>query len=212
MKELIIIGAGGFGREVLGYALDMIAFQPDLPWKIKGFIDDNKNSLKEYNLEYDVIETISDHKVNENNVYICAIGDPKIKFDICKRFIRQGAEFVNIIHPSARIGRTCNLGIGDVICPNAVLTENVTVGDFVAINCHSNCGHDSIVGDGCTLSVFCDVTGFVQLSQCVFMGSHASICPGNKIGEYSKLGAGVVVISDIPSNVTAIGVPAKVIK
>lgn len=212
MKGLVIIGAGGFGREVLQYAIDMLRANLDVGWDIVGFLDDNISALDEYECEYKVVGKISGHEVNCDNVYICAIGDPLVKARICHEFLNKGANFINIIHPSAYIGRTCKIGIGNVLCPNSVLTTDVTIGNFVFINCHANCGHDSIVNDGCTISPFCDITGYARLDECVFLGSHASICPSVFIGRCAKIGAGAAVIDDIPSNCTAVGVPAKVVK
>ncbi|WP_164914300.1 acetyltransferase [Aminipila luticellarii] len=212
MKKLIIIGAGGFGREVLEYALDMKEANPQIDWEVKGFIDDNLACLQQYNQEFEVIENIKDHIISNENVYICAIGDPNIKSAICKDFMDRGALFINIIHPLARVGRRCKLGVGNVICPNACLTTDVCLEDFIFVNCHSNCGHDSKISSYCTISPFCDITGFAELGKGVFLGSHASICPSVKIGDFSKIGAGAAVISDMPSDCTAVGVPAKIVK
>jgi sugar O-acyltransferase (sialic acid O-acetyltransferase NeuD family) len=212
MKELIIIGAGGFGREVLQYALDMKASSESIKWNIAGFIDDNLSALDGYECEYEVLGKISDHKISPNNVYLCAIGNPLIKMKICQDFLSRGAQFINIIHPTAQIGRTCKFGVGNVFCPYSVITTDVTIGDFVFINLHSSCGHDAVIQSGCTLSSYCDITGYVKLEQGVFLGSHASVCPSVNVGSYAKIGAGATVISDIPPNCTAVGVPAKVVK
>ena len=212
MKRLIILGAGGFGREVLQYSMDIKKANSKNAWDIYGFLDDNQSSLDNYGCEYPIIGKISEHRVSDCNVYICAIGDTAIKMKICREFISKGAQFINIIHPSAYIGRKCKIGFGNVLCPNSVLTSDVTIGNFVFINCHANCGHDSVVKDGCTISPFCDITGYVNLDEGVFLGSHVAICPSVSIGKYSKIGAGAAVISNIPSNCTAVGVPAKVIK
>ena len=181
-------------------------------WKIAGFIDDNLQALDNYDMQYRVLDTISNHVITQDFVYICAIGDTAVKKSICERFKKHGAKFINIIHPSVRLGRANVIGIGNVLCPNAVLTENVTIKDFVFLNCHTNCGHDSVVEKYATISVFCDITGYVKVDEGAFLGSHASVCPGLTVGAYSKIGAGACVISDIPEGVTAVGVPARVVK
>ena len=209
MKKLLIIGAGGFGREVLGYARDMIE-AGTANWEIGGFLDDNFNALNNYSYEYKIIDTIKDHKVSDKYVYICAIGDPKTKLSIGRKFLDAGAEFVNIIHSTAYIGRTCKIGIGVVLCPKASITADVSLGNFVAVDVTSICSHDSKVGDGCTISHFCDLTGFTVLGEGVFLGSGVSVCPGVKVGDYAKIGAGAVVLKDVGANELAVGVPAKV--
>lgn len=212
LKNLIIIGAGGFGREVLEYAQDVLEVTPDVGWTIGGFIDDDLSKLEGYETGFEILSDISSHKVEINNVYVCAIADTKIRKRICESFKAQGAEFVNIIHPMARIGRRCKIGTGNIFCPDSCLTVDVTIGDFVFINCHANCGHDSIVDDYCTISPFCDITGFVHLKEGVFLGSHASVCPSVEIERFSKVGAGAVAISNIPKECTAVGVPAKIVE
>lgn len=212
MKKLFIIGAGGFGREVLEYALDIKEASSRVDWQIEGFLDDNLTSLHQYSLAFNIVGQIKDHVVSNENVYICAIGDVNIRYKICEDFKARGAVFINIIHPSARIGRSCKIGVGNVICPNACLTADVNLGDFVFINCHANCGHDSQISDYCTVSPFCDITGFAQLGKGVFLGSHSSICPSVKIGDFAKVGAGACVIHDITGHCTAVGVPAKIVK
>jgi len=209
MKKLLIIGAGGFGREVLEYALDIIeAGQAD--WEIGGFLDDKSHALENYSYEYKVVDTISTHKVSDEYVYICAIGDPEAKLKLGRKFLSDGAKFINIIHPKAKVGRTCKVGVGVVLCPESLITSDASVGNFVALNMRSVCSHDAVIGDGCTLSSFCDVTGFATLGEGVFLGSHTVICPSVKVGDYAVIGAGSVVLNDIPANKLAYGVPATI--
>jgi len=209
MKKLLIIGAGGFGREVLEYARD-IEEAGRAEWEITGFLDDNLNALDSYSYDYKIIGTIEDHKVSEEYVYICAIGDPETKMKIGKKLSKEGAVFINIIHPTAYLARNCKIGKNVVLCPGSVVTTDVVLGDFVALDVNSICSHDVSVGDGCTISHFCDLTGFTKLDDGVFLGSGVSVCPGVKIGAYAKIGAGSVVLHDIRPGELAYGVPAKV--
>ena len=209
MKKLLILGAGGFGREVLQYAKD-VSEKATVDWTIEGFLDDNLNALENYSYEHKIIGTISDHEVNDEYVYICAIGDPKTKLDIARRFLQNGANFINLIHPTAYLSESCKMGVGIVLCPDAKVTTDVKLGNFVAVDANSICSHDSIIGDGCTISHFCDITGFAVLSEGVFLGSGVTVCPSVKVGDYAKIGAGSVVLHDIDAGKLAFGTPAKV--
>ena len=211
MKSLHIIGAGGFGSEVLQYAMD-IEEAGLSDWKIAGFLDDDLDSLAGYSCGYKVLGTVKDHAICGDNVYICAIGDPRMKLAICRGFLGGGANFTNIVHPKAYVGRNCKMGVGVVLCPSSSVTADATLGNFVTVNLYSSCGHDSIINDGCTLSPSCDVTGFAQLGEGVFMGSHAVVCPGVKIEDYARVGAGAVVIRDVLRATTVVGVPAREVR
>jgi len=210
-KKLLIIGAGGFGREVLEYAKD-IKKAGHSDWEIAGFLDDNLSALDGYSYEHKVIGTVRDQKISGEYVYICAIGDPKTKLDISRRFLKEGADFINIIHPTAYVAGNCKMGAGVVLCPNTTVTTDVTLGNFVAVDVNSICSHDVTVGDGCTISHFCDLTGFTALGEGVFLGSGVSVIPGVRLGDYVVIGAGSVVLSDVKAGELAYGVPAKVVK
>ena len=207
MKKLLIIGAGGFGREVLGYALDIKRENRD--WELYGFLDDNPDALDNYNCEYKVVGPIHDHIIQEDEIYVCALGDPKAKLKIGRDFKARGAVFANIIHPTARIGRTSVYGQGLIMCPYSIITENVKIGEFNTINLFSGYGHNAIAEDGCTLSSHCDVTGYAYLEEGVFLGSNVSILPGVRVGKYSRIGAGSIVLKNVPAYVTMFGNPAN---
>lgn len=207
MKDLIIIGAGGFGRELLSYATDIMEAGTS-EWQVKGFINDKLDALDGIDTGYRILGPIIGHKVEENAVYICAIGDGKARLDICRNLQRKGAKFINLIHPTARIRERVKMGIGNVFCPNAGSSPDVTIGDFVIVNTGSGFGHDCVVGSGCTLSAGCDVTGHCILGECVFLGSKAVIVPGRKIGDYAKIAAGAVVFTHVKQGKTMLGNPA----
>lgn len=209
MKKLLIIGAGGFGREVLGYALDIPKEQRN--WEIYGFLDDNPNALDGYDLEYKIVSSIKEYIPKKDEVFICALGEPKLKLKICREFESKGAMFISLIHPTAIIGRTSTYGNGLIMAPYSVITENICLGKYVTINIFSGFGHNSKAEDGCTLSSHCDITGYAYLEEGVFLGSHVSILPNVKIGRCTRVGAGSVVIKNVSPNVVVFGNPAKII-
>lgn len=209
MKDLIIIGAGNFGREVLSYAIE-IEKSGTVDWKIKGFINDILDALDKYNIEeYKIISTIKNYEIQDNDVFVCAISDPKPKLKLCQELVLKGAKFINFIHPTASIMDRAVVGQGLIMGPYSVIGPDCIVGDFVTINRFSSFGHDAIVGDGCTFSSFCDVTGHTVLSDCVFMGSHSSVTPHVKVGSGAKISAGSIVFKNIKSEETVYGNPAK---
>lgn len=209
MKRLLIVGAGGFGREVLSWASALDHQQN--PWKVAGFLDSNPRVLDGFGLETGIVGDPLSYVPAENDLLVCAIGDPKTKLTLCRRLKERGGQFLTLIHPTAVIGLGCKLGVGCLVCPGAVATTDVTLGDFVALNVHATVGHDAIIGDGCTLNAHCDVTGGARLGEGVFLGSHAAILPGATVGDYAVVGAGSVVLRSVRSRTTVVGVPARVI-
>ena len=191
MKELIIVGASGFGREMVKYIEDINRQKPT--WVLKGFIDDNLNALDDYPCDFKVIGTIRDWQPSENEEFVCALAFPEVKKALVELLKDKGAKFTTLIHPSAMIHTYCTIGEGVVITPNSVISANATVGDFA----------------WSTLSGKCALNGHVQCGKMVYMGCGVLVAPSKKIGDGAKVGIGSVVISNVKAGTTVFGNPAK---
>lgn len=213
-NRFVIMGAGGFGREVHAWLLDLISkgacrATDKVEWVIEGFIDDNVDALNGFSDLPPVLNTIDSFVPAEHLYIICAIANPRVKKTLAEKLQSKGAQFFTLIHPSVVVGPRVKIGRGGVICPFTVLSTDLVVGDFVTINSGCTIGHDTLVSDYCTLSGHCDVTGGVKLLEGAFLGSHAVIVPKVIVGEYAVVGAGSVAIRKVAPGVTVFGVPAK---
>ena len=207
MNRLLIIGAGGFGREVINWARDVPIHARD--WEVGGFLDANNKALEAYNCEVSILADPMTYLPQSGDRFACAIGHTATKLRVCNHLKMRGAQFVTLTHPTAVIGERCLIGEGCVICPGAIITADVTIADFVTVNAQATIGHDAVVGKGCTLSGHVDVTGFASLGEGVFLGSHAVILPKAQVGDYAIVGAGSVVLKRVKPGATVMGVPAK---
>lgn len=206
MKDLIIVGASGFGREMVKYIEDINKEKPT--WKLKGFIDDNRNALDSCSCDYQVLGSIADWEPADGEEFVCALAFPEVKKKVVELLKGKGAKFATLIHPSALIHSHCAIGEGVVITPNSVISANATVGDFVSI-LGSSVAHDASVGEWSTLSGKCALNGHVQCGRMVYMGCGVLVAPSKRIGDGATVGIGSVVISNVKAGTTVYGNPAK---
>lgn len=212
MNDLVIIGASGFGREV-AWLVERIN-QNDPTWNLLGFIDDNE-LLKGTEINgYKVLGTTKEIDGLPNAFFVCAIGASKTRETIIKRIqkVNPDIHFATLIDPSVEMSAYVNIEEGTIICAHTILTVNISIGKHVIINLDCTIGHDAILEDFVTLYPSVNVSGATQIGSCSELGTGMQIIQGKRIGSNSIVGAGAVVIKDIPDNCTAVGSPAKPIK
>ena len=207
MKKMIIIGAGGFGRELLQWIKDINTVKPT--WEIAGFIDDNIHALDNIQCDYKIIGTISDWQPKEDEEFALALGLPKIKEKIAGMMKKRGAKFPAIIHPTAIVTPFSSFGEGLIMFPSAKLSVNSSVGDFVTI-LSSGVGHDVKIGDYTTISGMCSVLRNITIGKRVFLAAGVSLAQDVTIGDDAYIGLGSVVLKDIKEGMRVFGNPARV--
>lgn len=210
MKNIVIIGAGGVGRETSLIIQQINELEPT--WNLIGFIDDNKDNWGKVINGYSVIGGIDSLEFLTPNTYVLiAIANYEVKKKIVNK-INNKLKFATIIHPKVWVHDYMTIGEGTIIYEGAILTSNIEIGNHVIISPKCGVGHDSIIKDYVSLLWNVNVSGNDIIEEGVMMGSGSTVIQGKKIGKGSNIGAGAVVIEDVDSFSTAIGVPAKVIK
>lgn len=206
MRDIIILGANGFGREVLQWIKDINNIEPT--WNIKGFLDDNPNALDGYVCDYEVLGTIQDWTPSEDEEFVFAIASPKVKETLAIMLKAKGAKFARVIHPTSIVGEFCEIGEGLIVTPRAKISPNVKIGDFVTVlGC--GIGHDAEISDYCTLCGYCAISGHVKLGKRVFVATSAVIAPSKKVGDDAYICMGSMVMTNIKAGYKVMGCPAK---
>ena len=208
MKNLIIIGCGGFAREVYWHAQDSIGF--GVEWRLKGFLDgDIKLAAADYELLPDkVLGDVNNYKICADDVFTCAVGSPKARRHLIEKISARGGEFIKVISKLAKIIPTAELGRGVIISPFVGISDCAKIGDFVALNGAAIIGHDAQIGNFSCVMPHASISGKSKIGAEVFIGSGAVILPKAKIGDGATVGAGCVVLKKVRAGSTVFGNPA----
>jgi sugar O-acyltransferase (sialic acid O-acetyltransferase NeuD family) len=207
MKNLLIIGARGSGREYYNglklrsdYGIDFV---------IKGFLDDKIDALDGYEGYSSIISSVEDYTIEENDIFICPLGDSKYRRKYIDIIRQKGGTFMNIISRKSIIHPTTSIGEGVMIGSFCNISSDVTIGDYTVIQSYTNLGHDAKVGEFCSIESFSFMGGFSSIGKNVTLHTRATILPHVKIRDNAIVGAGSVFIISVKENITVFGVPAK---
>lgn len=215
-RDLIIVGAGGHGREVFGLvaAINAAALEP--VWNVIGFADDTppdgEVAARLVRLDARVVSTIDGigRVATDPLVAVIAVGDPSLRGDITERVMAAGVPLAPaMVHPSANVGLDVNFAAGAVVAAGSLVTTNVHVGVGAQVNVGCSLSHDVVLGDHATLSPGCRLTGGVEVGKAAFFGVGAVVGPRVRIGAGARVGAGAVVLHDVEPGVTVHGAPAR---
>ena len=211
MQDVIIIGSGGVGQYVLQAIRDINKL--NRLWNILGFVDQN-SSMRDSEINgAPVLGGVECLKNYSNISVVIAFADPVSKLKMYEMLKDNNhTEFPSIIHPRSWIAENVSIGMGSIIYPGVSINVNGKIGRFVTINMNSAIGHDTIIDSHVTIAPNVGIGGNVKINDKCNIGIGASIIQGITIGRNTIIGAGAVVINDIPEGVTAVGVPAKPIK
>lgn len=210
MKDLIIIGASGFGREVAWLVERINKATPT--WNLIGFLDDNADIQGNDIGGYPVLGEAKDTEKYPDAYFVCAVGAAKIRRSIVERLTLPDSRFAILIDPTVEISHRVVVGGGSIICAHTIVTVDIVIGKHVIVNLDCTIGHDAVLDDYVTMYPSVNVSGITHIGACVELGTGMQIIQGKSIGQESVIGAGAVVVKDIPEKCTAVGSPAKPIK
>ncbi len=210
LKEMVILGAGGFGREasLLVEQINEAASGEHL--KLLGFIDEDNNKWGQKMRGYPVLggwDYLS--RLSAKTLVICVVGDPASKKRMVTRSGELGRKYIKLLDPALIAASEISLGEGVFMNRGCLLTTNIAIGNHVSINPGCGIGHDVKIGDFTTLMWRVNISGNVRIGEGCLIGSGATVLQGLTIGQGVTVGAGAVVTKDLPDGSTAVGVPAR---
>jgi sugar O-acyltransferase (sialic acid O-acetyltransferase NeuD family) len=209
-QRIVILGAGGFAREVLD-VYDACNQAGWGPFEVIGFLADDQPPGTMIN-ERPVLGDVSWLTDTDRPLAVCAIGDPAVRRRVVRRATELGVSFHTVVHPDARLTRWVQVGQGSVITAGCILTNQIRIGSHVHLNLDSTVGHDAVIEDFVTVAPGVHLSGNVTLEAGSNIGTGAAIIQGRRVGAGAVIGAGAVVTEDVPPDVVAVGVPARVVK
>ncbi len=209
MKHLIICGTGAFARELYWHAKESYGYGTE--WDLKGYLDGHvPMSDSEYDkLQLPVLGVYSDYDPEEDDVFTCGIGSPDKRKEMIDTVSNNGGHFINVIHKTAIIQGSANLGIGIILCPYVSVNDSAVLSNYVLVNYMSTLGHDVRVNEYSCIMGHVDLCGFVHVGSNVYIGSGARVLPSGIIGDNAFVGAGSVVLKNVNNNTKVFGNPAK---
>ncbi|GAA2511520.1 acetyltransferase [Pilimelia columellifera] len=201
-EKLVIVGAGALGREVFQYVGQ--AF-PDGALTVAGFLDDRPGPAT---LPAPLLGPVSAVRPDCRTAFLVAVGQAGARAALAATVTRRGGVLATLIHPKAHVAPDARIGPGSLLCPFSFVGAGARVGANTVLNTFASVAHDSITGAHCVFSPYATVNGSVTLGEAVFLGTHATVVPGRRIGPGARISAGAVVFSDVPAGHTVAGNPA----
>lgn len=198
-QDIILIGAGGFGREVSAW----ISFL-QLPLRVAGFLDDAKTGA-------DILGPVSSHSPRKDALYLACLGDGATRRKVRLALEARGARFTSLIDPLARSATPLTGSVNSIFLGQMGISNNVTVGDDLLLHAFAAIGHDVHLGHGVTIGSHGFVGGAAALKDCCTVHPGAKVLPLVTVGEHAVIGAGSVVIRNVEAHTTVFGAPAKVL-
>ena len=207
-KSLIIVGGGGFCREVIWLARECSSL-----WDVKGILDDNPDVQGESFCDIPVLGPVSDWLTYNDSWFCVAIGSPRTRKKVVEKMCSIGIpKFATLIHPSVLMSDYVQIGEGSIITAGCILTTQITLRCHTIVNLATSFGHDVVTGDYCTTAPHVAISGNVTMGNGVEVGTGAVIIQGITLGTGSFMGAGAVVSKNMPENILAVGCPARQVK
>lgn len=201
-QPVVILGAGGYGRELRQYCQDASI-------EVLGFLDDDAQALEAFGHSEPLLGPLAAAPQFSDARFLIALGDPLLRRRFALELRGMGARFATLIHPTAYVAESAQVEEGAIVCPFALVGANSVLGVNVSLNVYASVGHDAVVESHAVLSPYCALTGNTRVGEASLLGTHVSVTPGVAIGSFSQVAAGSTVTVDCAPGSLLAGNPAK---
>ena len=195
VRDILIIGAGGIGRETAWIIEEINEVKPT--WNLLGYIDENSEIHgKELN-GYKVLGGLEVlEKLEEKPYVVVAIANCSVKKSIVTK-LGEKYNFATIIYPTVKVSKFIQIGQGTIMYPGVILTVNTKIGNHVLISGNCTIGHDTVIGDYSSLLWGSNFSGYDTIGESCFIGVGTKVIQGINISKENKISAGITVIEDV---------------
>jgi len=206
-RRVLIVGAGGFGREVLRWARDAWGDAAD---RVAGFLSADPDRLDGHAAVPPILGDPASFAPLAGDGFLLAIGLPGVRRRVAEELLARGGAFLTLVHPTAIVASTAAIGAGSIVCPYAIVSDACRLGRFTLLNYHASLGHDATTGEFAVFSPYAALAGGARVDDDVFLGMHATVGPGRRLGERTKVSANSCALADAPPDSLVHGVPGRV--
>ena len=203
-RRVVIVGAGGFGREAWRWAHDAWGVTGPV---LAGFLDAKPEAGAGL---APILGDPATFIPSPGDGLLLAIGIARVRRSVAEGLVARGGRFVSLIHPTAVIAPAAVLGEGTIVCPQAIVSDAAVTGRCVLVNYHASLAHDASAGDYAVLSPYAALAGNAHVGEDVFLGMHASVGPGRRLGDRCKVSANSAALTDAPPDSLIYGVPGRI--
>jgi len=211
-RRVVVIGAGGFAREVKWLIQEMNAATP--AWEFGGYVVSDLQRLGVNDSRSEVLGDYGWLRENRGRFdgLALGIGTPVNRLKVANELLPEFPDdwWPPLVHPTVRYdASTTRIEAGSILCAGVMATVHIRVGKFALVNLCCTLGHEAVVGAGCVLNPSSNISGGVILEDGVLVGTGGQVLQYLRVGRGATVGAGSVVTKDVADGMTVVGIPAK---
>ena len=207
MKNLLILGARGFGREVESIAKRDPGYGSQ--FRLKGFLDSDAHVLDGMGSDLPICGTPESYVIEPGDCFVCALGSPVNRLKYANMIADRGGEFINLIDRSSVVNEGVKLGRGIIVQNHCIISSDTKLGDYSVVQSFTAVGHDAVVGEAAHISAYVFLGGASEVGSCAQIWTRSSVFPEVKIGAHAVVGAHSLCNRDVEPFTTVFGTPAR---